>query len=94
MRFARFALRAPVTSLHSTWHRMGSPRDLPHVDMRQPITKFAATVSSTGWIADMVSMAFRESLRRARESGKYAPIDVWIDPEVYAPGTINQSMYK
>jgi len=43
-----------------TQHRMGSLQDLPHVDMMQPITKFAATVSSTERIADMVSMAFRE----------------------------------
>ncbi|MGH7917294.1 MAG: thiamine pyrophosphate-binding protein, partial [Candidatus Binataceae bacterium] len=41
-------------------HRMGSLQDLPHVAMMQPITKFAATVSSTERIADMVSMAFRE----------------------------------
>src|ERR1700686_5269810 len=41
-------------------HRMGSLQDLPHVDMMQPITKFAATVPSTERIADMVSMAFRE----------------------------------
>ncbi len=41
-------------------HKMGSLQDLPHVDMLNPITKFAATVSSTERIADMVSMAFRE----------------------------------
>ncbi|HVA84032.1 MAG TPA: thiamine pyrophosphate-binding protein [Candidatus Binataceae bacterium] len=41
-------------------HRMGSLQDLPHVDMMRPITKFAATVSTTERIADMVSMAFRE----------------------------------
>jgi thiamine pyrophosphate-dependent acetolactate synthase large subunit-like protein len=41
-------------------HRMGSLQDLPHVDMMQPITKFAATVPSTDRVADMVSMAFRE----------------------------------
>jgi len=41
-------------------HRMGSLQDLPHVDMLQPITKFAATVPSTERIADLVSMAFRE----------------------------------
>jgi acetolactate synthase-1/2/3 large subunit len=41
-------------------HRMGSLQDLPHVDMMQPITKFAATVPATERIADMVSMAFRE----------------------------------
>jgi acetolactate synthase I/II/III large subunit len=34
------------------------------------------------------------ALRRARESGKCALINVWIDPEVYAPGTMNQTMYK
>ena len=43
-----------------TQHKMGSLQDLPHVDMMLPITKFAATVSSTERIADMVSMAFRE----------------------------------
>ncbi|WP_017559403.1 thiamine pyrophosphate-binding protein [Nocardiopsis baichengensis] len=34
------------------------------------------------------------ALRRARESGKPSLINVWIDPEVYAPGTMNQTMYK
>jgi acetolactate synthase I/II/III large subunit len=46
-------------------HKMGSLQDLPHVDMMQPITKFAATVPSTERVADMVSMAFRESLAGA-----------------------------
>src|ERR671922_2053385 len=46
-------------------HKMGSPQDLPHVDMMNPITKFAATVPHTERIADMVSMAFRESLNGA-----------------------------
>ncbi|MFQ5775096.1 MAG: thiamine pyrophosphate-binding protein [Kiloniellaceae bacterium] len=41
-------------------HKMGSLQDLPHVDMMQPITKFAATVPSTARVADMISMAFRE----------------------------------
>jgi acetolactate synthase-1/2/3 large subunit len=41
-------------------HKMGSLQDLPHVDMMQPITKFAASVPATERIADMVSMAFRE----------------------------------
>ena len=41
-------------------HKMGSLQDLPHVDIMQPITKFAATVPGTARIADMVSMAFRE----------------------------------
>lgn len=34
------------------------------------------------------------ALQRARESGKPSLINVWIDPEVYAPGTRNQTMYK
>jgi len=42
-------------------HKMGSLQDLPHVDMMTPITKFAATVPSTERVADLVSMAFRES---------------------------------
>jgi acetolactate synthase-1/2/3 large subunit len=36
----------------------------------------------------------RPALERARESGKAALINVWIDPNAYAPGTMNQTMYK
>jgi len=43
-----------------TQHKMGSLQDLPHVDIMAPITKFAASVSSTERVADMVSMAARE----------------------------------
>src|ERR687891_382305 len=46
-------------------HKMGSLQDLPHVDMMNPITKFSATVPHTARVADMVSMAFRESLNGA-----------------------------
>lgn len=42
-------------------HKMGSLQDLPHVDLMTPITKFSAGVRSTERIADMVSMACRES---------------------------------
>ncbi|MCZ0973051.1 thiamine pyrophosphate-binding protein [Streptomyces albulus] len=34
------------------------------------------------------------ALRRARESGKPSLINVWIDPDAYAPGTMNQTMYR
>jgi thiamine pyrophosphate-dependent acetolactate synthase large subunit-like protein len=34
------------------------------------------------------------ALQRARESGLPSLINVWVDPEVYAPGTMNQTMYK
>ncbi|HLB81086.1 MAG TPA: thiamine pyrophosphate-binding protein, partial [Dongiaceae bacterium] len=46
-------------------HKMGSLQDLPHVDILQPITKFAATVPGTERIADMISMAFRECFNGA-----------------------------
>jgi acetolactate synthase-1/2/3 large subunit len=34
------------------------------------------------------------ALRRARESGQCALIDVWVDPEAFAPGTMHQTMYQ
>ncbi|MFD7922869.1 thiamine pyrophosphate-binding protein [Streptomyces sp. NPDC059740] len=34
------------------------------------------------------------ALRRARESGKPSLVNVWVDPDAYAPGTMNQTMYK
>ncbi|HYB10612.1 MAG TPA: thiamine pyrophosphate-binding protein [Alphaproteobacteria bacterium] len=48
-----------------TQHKMGGLQDLPHVDIMQPITKFASSVQSTARIADMVSMAFRETMNGA-----------------------------
>ena len=36
----------------------------------------------------------RTALERARESGKPSLINVWIDPNAFAPGTMNQTMYK
>jgi acetolactate synthase I/II/III large subunit len=34
------------------------------------------------------------ALRRARESGKCALINVWVDSEVFSPGTTHQTMYQ
>src|SRR3569833_1958048 len=48
-----------------TQHKMGSLQDLPHVDIMAPITKFAASVSSTERVADMISMAAREAFNGA-----------------------------
>ena len=48
-----------------TQHKMGSLQDLPHVELMTPITKFAATVSSTERVADMISMAAREAFNGA-----------------------------
>ena len=56
-----------------TQHKMGSLQDLPHVDMLQPITKFAATVPSTERIADMVSMGDPRMLQR--RAGPVVPGD-------------------
>lgn len=36
----------------------------------------------------------RPALQRARESGLPSLINVWIDPDAYSPGTMNQTMYK
>jgi len=36
----------------------------------------------------------RPALERARASGKPSLVNVWIDPDAYAPGTMNQTMYK
>src|SRR6201994_3868408 len=48
-----------------TQHKMGSLQDLPHVELMTPITKFAASVSSTERAADMISMAAREAFNGA-----------------------------
>ena len=34
------------------------------------------------------------ALERARQAGTCAIVNVWLDPDVYAPGTQNQTMYK
>jgi acetolactate synthase I/II/III large subunit len=36
----------------------------------------------------------RPALEAARESGTCAILNVWLDPDAYAPGTENQTMYK
>ncbi len=36
----------------------------------------------------------RPALQRARSSGKCALINVWVDPDVFSPGTMHQTMYK
>ncbi|KAA6212993.1 acetolactate synthase [Streptomyces albofaciens JCM 4342] len=36
----------------------------------------------------------RPALERARRSGLPSLINVWVDPDAYAPGTVHQTMYK
>ncbi len=62
-RRARCSISA--ASRRSTQHKMGSLQDLPHVEMMQPITKFAAGVFSTERVADMIAMAAREAFAGA-----------------------------
>ena len=56
-----------------TQHKQGSLQDLPHVDIMQPITKFASGVFSTHRVADMISMAARESVIGADFVDKVSP---------------------
>jgi acetolactate synthase I/II/III large subunit len=58
-----------------------------------PYSKFAQMLGGYGEeVHDPADIA--PALQRARESGKPSLINVWVDPEVYAPGTMNQTMYK
>ncbi|MFI7274991.1 thiamine pyrophosphate-binding protein [Streptomyces sp. NPDC049879] len=58
-----------------------------------PFDRFARMLGGHGEeVRDPAGIA--PALRRARESGKPSLINVWIDPDAYAPGTMNQTMYK
>ena len=58
-----------------------------------PYDKFAQMLGGYGEeVRDPADIA--PALQRARESGKPSLINVWVDPDAYAPGTMNQTMYK
>lgn len=58
-----------------------------------PYERFAEMPRGYGETArDPADIGF--ALLRVRESGKPSLINVWVVPEVYAPGTMNQTMYK
>jgi acetolactate synthase-1/2/3 large subunit len=58
-----------------------------------PYDKFASMLGGYGEeVREPAQIA--PALQRARESGLPSLLNVWIDPEVYAPGTLNQTMYK
>jgi len=44
--------------------------------------------------ADQIQPAFRRAREEIAKTGKCAVINVWIDPNEYAPGTKAQTMYK
>ena len=58
-----------------------------------PYDKFAEMLGGYGEEVREPSQ-IRPALERARESGKPALINVWIDQNAFAPGTMNQTMYK
>jgi thiamine pyrophosphate-dependent acetolactate synthase large subunit-like protein len=58
-----------------------------------PYDKFAEILGGYGEEVREPSQ-IRPALERARESGKPALINVWIDQNAFAPGTMNQTMYK
>jgi acetolactate synthase-1/2/3 large subunit len=58
-----------------------------------PYDKFAQILGGYGEEVREPSQ-IRPALERARESGKPALINVWIDQNAFAPGTMNQTMYK
>ncbi|GAA2781659.1 thiamine pyrophosphate-binding protein [Crossiella cryophila] len=58
-----------------------------------PYDQFAKILGGYGEeVRDPADIA--PALQRARESGLPSLINVWVDPDVYAPGTMNQTMYK
>ena len=58
-----------------------------------PYDQFARMLGGYGEeVRDPADIA--PALQRARESGKPSLINGWVDPEVYAHGTMNQTMYK
>jgi len=62
-----------------------------------PFSKFAEMIGGYGEEVHQAS-EIQPALRRAREAiartGKCAVINVWVDPNEYAPGTKAQTMYK
>jgi acetolactate synthase I/II/III large subunit len=60
--------------------------DVPYSEFAKMLGGYGEEVHEPGDI--------RPALDRARESGKPSLINVWIDTDVYAPGTMNQTMYK
>jgi acetolactate synthase-1/2/3 large subunit len=55
--------------------------------------KFATMLDIHGEVVREAS-EIRPALNRARASGMCAIVNVWLDPNAYAPGTENQTMYK
>ena len=44
--------------------------------------------------ASKIAPALRKAREMVAKNGKSAVINIWVDPNEYAPGTKNQTMYK
>jgi hypothetical protein len=53
-----------------------------------------AHVSQPVPVSPLRTARTRKPAREAVRSGVPALVNIWVDPEVYAPGTMNQTMYK
>jgi acetolactate synthase-1/2/3 large subunit len=62
-----------------------------------PFGKFAEMLGGYGEEvreADQIGPALRRAREAVRRDGRSAVIDIWVDPNEYAPGTKAQTMYK
>ena len=74
--------------------RRGARRRRQHSSATCRFDQFAEMLGGYGEeVRDPAATSARRC-ERARESGKPSLINVWVDPDVYAPGTMNQTMYK
>jgi acetolactate synthase-1/2/3 large subunit len=64
--------------------------DVPYGTFAEMLGGYGEEVRQPSMIAGALQRA-RESVRRTRRS---AVINIWVDPGVYAPGTMAQTMYK
>ena len=44
--------------------------------------------------ASKIAPALKQAREMVAKTGKSAVINIWVDPNEYAPGTKNQTMYK
>jgi acetolactate synthase-1/2/3 large subunit len=64
--------------------------DIPYGKFAEMLGGYGEEVREPGKIAGALQRA-REAVRRTRRS---AVVNIWVDPSVYAPGTMAQTMYK
>ena len=62
-----------------------------------PFSRFGEMIGGYGeevQEADQIQPALRRAREAIAKTGKCAVVNVWIDPNEYAPGTKAQTMYK